>query len=114
MKVIVKITDEIGRVFYYPKHNTLTYRMGGWRIGPLTENIMECAGVLNDTDEEIQYIERKAREYNCKIELIPIYNILGTYLSTLSNKKTKYMPFIISILLMAGISLGFVIISLIQ
>jgi hypothetical protein len=114
MKVIVKITDEIGRVFYYPKRNTLTYRMGGWRIQARPVDIMEYAGILNDTDEEIQYLERKARQYNCKIELIPIYNILGTYLSTLSNKKTKYMPFIISILLMAGISLGSVIISLIQ
>ena len=114
MKVIVKITDEIGRVFYYPKRNTLTYKMGGWRIQAMHDNIMEYAGILNDTDETIQYIERKAREYNCKIELIPIYNILGTYLSTLSNKKTKYMPFIISILLMAGILLGFIIISLTQ
>ena len=83
MKVIVKFIDPAGLEYYYPKPNS----NGIWRISVLTPNALMIAQVLDDASDSIYFLDYLARTNGCRMELIPTQSILGTYLSTYTNKE---------------------------
>ena len=90
MKVFIKIIDKDGNQYFYPKDNTATRMYGGWKI-PIQGGVpLGLAGVMDDSDENIQYIEQLARQENCTIQLVPIQQVLGTYLSTYTNNYVNF------------------------
>lgn len=83
MKVIVKFIDPAGQEYYYPKPNS----SGIWRISTLTPNALMIAQVIDDANDSIHFLDYLARTNGCRMELIPTQSILGTYLSTYTNKE---------------------------
>ncbi len=112
MKVFIKIIDEDGNQYFYPKDNTATRRYGGWKIRFRDEIPLSLADVMDDSNENIQYIEQLAKEENCTIQLVPTQQILGTYLSTYTYdseacyKMVSYYLMITPIIMMI---LGYII-----
>ena len=90
MRVLIKFTDAEGKEYVYPDIFSATMRYGGWRIPITDETTYKLAMVLDDYDENIFHIEELARQHNCKMEVIPVQNILGTYLSTLAGHYDTY------------------------
>ena len=84
MKVIVKFIDPAGIEYYYPKADASLPR---WRIRADTPNALMLALVIDDANDSIHFLDYLARTNGCRMELIPAQSILGTYLSTYTNKE---------------------------
>ena len=83
MRVLIKFTDAEGKEYVYTnRFYSSMFGYEGWRIPITGETTYQLAMVLDDWDENIFHIEELARQHNCKMEVIPVQNILGTYLST--------------------------------
>lgn len=91
MKAIVKFIDPAGTEYYYPKADASLPR---WRIRADTPNALMLAHVIDDANDSIHFLDYLARTNGCRMELIPAQSILGTYLSTYTNKEkivNKYL-----------------------
>ena len=84
MKVIVKFIDPAGIEYYYPKADASLPR---WRIRADTPNALMLALVIDDASDSIHFLDYLARTNGCRMELIPAQSILGTYLSTYTDKE---------------------------
>lgn len=84
MKVIVKFIDPAGIEYYYPKADASLPR---WRIRADTPNALMLAHVIDDANDSIHFLDYLARTNGCRMELIPAQSILGTYLSTYTDKE---------------------------
>lgn len=84
MKVIVKFIDPAGIEYYYPKADASLPR---WRIRADTPNALMIAQVIDDANDSIHFLDYLARTNGCRMELIPTQSILGTYLSTYTDKE---------------------------
>ena len=84
MKVIVKFIDPAGIEYYYPKADASLPR---WRIRADTPNALMLALVIDDANDSIHFLDYLARTNGCRMELIPAQSILGTYLSTYTDKE---------------------------
>jgi hypothetical protein len=84
MKVIVKFIDPAGIEYYYPKADASLPR---WRIRADTPNALMLAHVIDDANDSIHFLDYLARTNGCRMELIPTQSILGTYLSTYTDKE---------------------------
>jgi hypothetical protein len=84
MKVIVKFIDPAGIEYYYPKADASLPR---WRIRADTPNALMLAHVIDDASDSIHFLDYLARTNGCRMELIPAQSILGTYLSTYTDKE---------------------------
>ena len=84
MKVIVKFIDPAGIEYYYPKAEVSLPR---WRIRADTPNALMLAYVIDDASDSIHFLDYLARTNGCRMELIPAQSILGTYLSTYTDKE---------------------------
>lgn len=84
MKVIVKFIDPAGIEYYYPKADASLPR---WRIRADTPNALMLAHVIDDANNSIHFLDYLARTNGCRMELIPAQSILGTYLSTYTDKE---------------------------
>ncbi len=86
MKVFIKILDG-KNTFYYPAITTYAWQLNQYRLKiRYISNVMRLAQIF-DTEIErdinkIHRIKRIAENDNCTIEIMPVNNFLGTYLST--------------------------------
>lgn len=87
MKVIVKFIDPAGQEYYYPKPEPVSGFPTHWRISALTPNALMLARVIDDTDGLVTTLGYISRLNGCRMELIPAQSILGTYLSTYTDKE---------------------------
>lgn len=91
MKVFIKILDG-KNIFYYPDITTHAWQLNqyGLKICDIS-NVIRLAQIF-DTEierdiDKIRRIKQIAENDNCTIEIMPVNNFLGTYLST--RKKIK-------------------------
>lgn len=114
MKVFIKILDG-KNTFYYPDITTYAWQINLYKIRIRDiSNVIRLAQIF-DTEierdiDKIRRIKRIAENDNCTIEIMPVNNFLGTYLST--GKKIKAYK-IISIFTVFLIILPMIILSII-
>jgi hypothetical protein len=85
MKVYVKFIDKQNHEYYYPNYKTYARHMGVYYTKINLIEIKDYAQVLDDSynyDKQIlEELKIKAKQDNLEMQIIPVNNCLGTYLS---------------------------------
>jgi hypothetical protein len=99
MNVYIEFVANDGTRYFYPNNSTTTRAYGGWYLPKRVfqiwfQNVEQMEEILDDSDDQIQYLEYLAKAKGWRIELIPINLQIGTYLSTYKHKGAFYEKFI--------------------
>lgn len=111
MRVYVEFVAEDGTRYFYPNGHTVTRGFGGWYLPyAMFKNNLWVREILDDSDDQIPYLEQLARTRGWRMELVPTDLQIGTYLSPYKHKGAFYEKVIPIYLIL----LPFIIIAIIS